>query len=335
MSDAEFRQRLTDGSLSPLWDVMDDLLTEWPTPRAKAHCWHYAEIRPLLMEAGDLIDTVQAERRVLVLENPGIPNEARVTDSLYAGIQLVHNGESARVHRHSQSALRFVMEGEKVWTSVDGERVYMQPFDLVLTSHWRWHEHGGDGLAIWLDGLDIPIVQAFAAAFAEREGNAPSFEDVPVGSNVASFGANMRPVGDRVEDGTPLFHFPYSQWRPALEAHSKSSDANAHLGWIMEFINPANAGSVLSTISAFSQKVPAGMKTKARRQSDGAVYCGVEGSGALIVDGKRFEIGPRDLVAVPSWTRLEVAAGDDGLILFNYSDRTCQEKLGLWREERE
>lgn len=327
-----FRDRLGAEHLSPLWDVMANLVTPVPTPRAVAHCWQYDQLRPLLMEAGDLITAEDAERRVLVLENPGLDGQGRVTDSLYGGVQLVRGGEVAPVHRHSQSALRFVLEADRASTSVDGEQVMMAPFDLVLTTNWRWHEHRADGHAIWLDGLDIPIVSHFAAAFAERGGNTPEYEHVPTGSSLASYGSNMRPVDDMETEGTPLFHYPYAQWRQALDRHALSRPANPHTGWTMEFTNPANAGPAMQTISAFAHKFA--QPTRPRRQTGGTVFCGVEGTGTLLIDGNPFPVGPRDLISVPSWAKLQIIPDHPELVLFSFSDRVCLEKMGLWREER-
>ena len=336
MSQTEFRSDLRTAGVSPLWDVMANLVTESPNPRAVSHHWPYSELRALLMRAGNEITAEQAERRVLILENPNIDAGNRATDALYAGLQLLLPGEIAPAHRHTQSALRFVLESEGAWTSVDGERVAMEPFDLILTPNWRWHEHGSrEGVAIWLDGLDIPTIQHFSAGFAEREGNVPASDTLPTGSSVAAYGSGLRPVpAHRDETAAGLFHYPYSTWRKALDDYSEAYPADSHTGWMMEFTNPIDAGAVMGTISAFSQKIAARSKTRPRRQSAGAVYCGVEGQGALIADGRRYEIRPRDVVAIPSWSALEIETTQDDLVLFSYSDRICHEKLGFWREER-
>ena len=80
---------------------------------SKAAHWDYdGVIRPFMMRAGDLITAKEAERRVLVLENPGLPGQYRITNSLFAGLQLIMPGEVAPAHRHTPSALRFIVEGE-------------------------------------------------------------------------------------------------------------------------------------------------------------------------------------------------------------------------------
>ena len=121
------------------------------------------------MQAGGLITAKEAERRVLILENPGLHGQTSITHSLFAGLQLIMPGEVAPAHRHSQSALRFIIEGHGAYTAVEGERTMMEPGDFVITPSWTWHDHGNDTdqPMVWLDGLDIPIVRLFDASFAE------------------------------------------------------------------------------------------------------------------------------------------------------------------------
>lgn len=337
-TEAAFRDALGASSVSPLWDVMAALVTEVPRPRAVPHVWEYSDIRNHLMEAGERITAEQAERRVLILENPGTAGDHTVTDALYGGLQLVLPGETAPVHRHTQSALRFVLESESAWTSVDGEPVQMAPFDLVLTPSWRWHEHGGaSSPTIWLDGLDIPIVQRFSAGFAEREGNVPATDPDVSGRTRAAYGANLKPTVTQDPDtDTPLFHFPHAVWSKALDEFAAKVPVDPHRGWTLEFTNPSNGGSVMRTISAHVTMIPPGMTTKPRRQSAGAVFAGVSGSGKLHIDGAPFALGSRDVAAVPSWAALEVEnTGAEPLVLFSYSDRACHEKLGFWKESLE
>ena len=123
------------------------------------------------MEAGRLITAEEAERRVLILENPALRGQSCITASLYAGLQLILPGEVAPAHRHTQSALRLVLDGDGAYTAVDGERTTMRRGDFIITPSWTWHDHGnlGDQPVVWLDGLDIPIVRFFDAGFAENE----------------------------------------------------------------------------------------------------------------------------------------------------------------------
>ena len=157
-------------ALFPLWENLAELVPTKPKSKASVHKWSYKTARDFLLRAGALISAAQAERRVLILENPGLPGHSGITTSLYAGLQLILPGEIAPAHRHSQCALRFVLEGNGAYTSVDGERAIMRPFDLVLTPGGQWHDHANPSEApmIWLDGLDIPTVRHFDAGFAEK-----------------------------------------------------------------------------------------------------------------------------------------------------------------------
>lgn len=326
-------------SLFPLWEVLAALVTPTPRSAARAALWHYAEARDYLLRAGGLISAEQAERRVLILENPGLPGTSSVTPSLYAGLQLILPGEVAPCHRHAQCALRFVLEGEGAHTAVDGERAVMRPFDLVLTPNWQWHDHGNatDTPMIWLDGLDIPTVLHFDASFAEKL-DAPAHPGtVAAGDSAARYGRNLRPLrggtADRRPAHQPLFHYPYAEWRGSLRALAASEAPDPALGHALEFTNPADGGPVMPTIGAHVRHLPAGFETTPRRTTDGTVFVVVEGRGHARVEGESFALAERDVLVVPSWRALELRAESD-LVLFGYSDRAAQEKLGLYREAR-
>ena len=57
---------------------------------------------------------------MLILENPGLRGQSKITTSLYAGVQMVIPGDIAPAHRHSQSALRFVLANRDFATRVIG-----------------------------------------------------------------------------------------------------------------------------------------------------------------------------------------------------------------------
>ena len=166
------RQHRAD-NLAPLWEQLHSLVTAEPAARCQPAIWRYAEVRPYLMQSGALITAKEAERRVLILENPGLKRQSSITHSLYAGLQLILPGEVAPAHRHTQSALRFIVEGHGAYTAVDGERTMMEPGDFVITPSWTWHDHGNDSdePMVWLDGLDIPLVRP-AGCELRRAGDA-------------------------------------------------------------------------------------------------------------------------------------------------------------------
>ena len=327
--------------LSPLWEQLHALVPPHPNTPCLATHWRYDELRPHLMRAGEIISAAEAVRRVLVLENPGLHGLASITQSLYAGLQLILPGEVAPAHRHTQSALRFVVEGQGAYTAVNGERTTMQPGDFIITPAWTWHDHGSDagGPVVWLDGLDIPLVRFFDAGFAE---NAPTESQAitrPEGHNLARYGANMAPLREASPHGatSPVFSYPYARSRDALARLQRDGAIDAWDGTKLRYLNPATGGAPTPTMAAFLQLLPAGFDGKPYQQTDGAVFSVVEGRGVAIVgDGvaqQRFQFAPRDHFVVPSWQQLQLQAHDE-CVLFSFSDRPVQQATALWREER-
>src|SRR5581483_5600967 len=190
-------RRMDRHNLAPLWEVLHNLIPNEPATAAKPALWKYREARPFLMEAGKLITAKEAVRRVLVLENPGMRGESCITQSLYAGLQLILPGEIAPSHRHSQSALRFIVEGSGAYTAVDGERTTMAPGDFIITPSWTYHDHGNPGSepVVWMDGLDIRIVQTFAAQFHEVYADEIQPVSRSEGAAAARYGNNLVPLG--------------------------------------------------------------------------------------------------------------------------------------------
>lgn len=325
--------------LHPLWEVLHGLVTPTPRSAATAVLWRYDEAREFLMRAGALISAEQAERRVLIMENPSLPGSSCATPSLYAGLQLILPGEVAPCHRHTQCALRFVMEGSGAFTALDGEKAIMHPFDLVLTPNWQWHDHGNssDAPMIWLDGLDIPMVRFFETSFAERLPQAAHPETAPAGDTLARYGRNLRPfpgtAAARRPAGLPMFHYPYAEWRASLAALAAWDAPDPHLGHALEFTNPADGGPVMPTIAAHVRLLPAGFTAKPRQATDGTIFVVVSGRGTARINDTAFALMERDTFVVPSWNVLELEASSE-LVLFAYSDRAAQEKLGLFREAR-
>ena len=331
-----FAGRIRADNLAPLWDVLKDLVTPEPASACAPAIWRYDAIRPAVLEAGRLITAKEAERRVLVLENPGMPGQSRITTSLYAGLQLILPGEVAPAHRHTQSALRFVIEGEGAYTAVDGERTIMQEGDFVITPSWTWHDHGNESekLMIWLDGLDIPLLKFLDASFAEMLGEDRQTLGRPEGDALARFGAGLLPVDHEPTTVTsPVFNYPYRRTRDALEVMRRAEDWDPCHGLKMKYVNPETGEFAMPTIAAFMQLLPKGFATAAYRSTDATVFSVVEGAGRSRVGDAAFDWGPRDVFVVPSWHSVIHEAIEDA-VLFSFSDRAIQAKLGLWREDR-
>jgi gentisate 1,2-dioxygenase len=273
---------------------------------------------------------------VLILENPALKGSSQITNTLYAGLQLIMPGEIAPAHRHTQSALRFVVEGSGAYTAVDGEKTVMQPGDFVVTPGWTWHHHGHDAGApmVWLDGLDIPITHFFGSTFREDHHADEAAITRPTGDALARYGSGLLPVGYRNPSlNSPVFNYPYARTREALHALARAGAPDAHLGHLMRYANPTDGGWAMPTMATMIRLLPSGFGTSPYRSSDGTVFIVVEGRGELRAGGQRFELAPHDVAVVPGWTPYTLDAATD-LVLFSYSDRVAQEKLGLFREQR-
>jgi gentisate 1,2-dioxygenase len=331
----DFYRRLASRNMGPLWEVFKLRFPPKPVPQMVPALWRYEDMRPMLMEAGRLLTPEEAERRVLVLENPGLPGTTQITNSLYAGLQLLQPGEKARAHRHAASALRFVVEGSGAYTSVEGERTTMHPGDFILTPSWTWHDHGnpGDEATIWLDGLDMPIVNLLDTPFGEHfpaDAQAPAVEE---GDSLARYGAGLLPA-DFVPSrpSSPLFTYPYSRSRASLEQLYRHGPVHPSHGVKLRFVNPATGGYPMPTMAAFLQLLPKAFRGRPYRQTDAAVYCVAEGQGRTQVGDTTFDWQPRDVFVAPSWVPIAHEATEEA-VLFSFSDRATQQALGLWREQ--
>jgi gentisate 1,2-dioxygenase len=331
-----FYDEIAPKNLAPLWEVLHGLITREPATPCVPVIWHYDEVRPYLMRSGKLITAKEAERRVLVLENPALKGQSAITHTLYAGLQLILPGEVAPAHRHSQSALRFVLEGQGAYTAVDGERTYMSPGDFVITPSWTWHDHGNDSdePMVWLDGLDVPLVALIDAGFMEPGNAETQLVTKPPGDSLARYGTGLLPVDWKPETPTsPIFNYPYARTREALETMRKRGDWDPCHGLKLRYVNPASGDFAMPTMATFMQLLPKGFAGAPYRATDGTVFVCIEGSGETRIGGEVLAWRPRDVFMVPAWARHSHRADADA-VLFSFSDRVVQEKLGLWREER-
>jgi gentisate 1,2-dioxygenase len=330
-----YYQRIAQANLTPLWEVMSALVPEQPRSPCVPAVWRYQQVRPWLMESGRLISAKEAVRRVLILENPGLPGTSAITQSLYAGLQLILPGEVAPSHRHTQSALRLIVEGSGAFTAVEGERITMHPGDFIITPAWTWHDHGNPGAeaVVWLDGLDIPLVRFLETGFQENYPHDSQPVARPEGDALARYGANLLPVDYQPRGlASPVFAYPYARTRETLEQLRCNGEPHAVHGYKMQFINPASGGYPMPSIGAFVQLLPAGFRGDAYRCTDGTVFHCIEGGGGVSVDGKRLAFGARDTFVVPAWCDHRLDADGD-TVLFSFSDRPVQQALGLWREQ--
>jgi gentisate 1,2-dioxygenase len=331
-----YYERISVNNMTPLWETLAALVPAQPRPLDQPALWRYSELRGQLMEAGQLISAEEAERRVLILENPALRGQSCVTHSLYAGLQLILPGEVAPMHRHSQSALRLVLDGEGAYTAVDGERTTMHRGDFIVTPAWTWHDHGNPGKepVVWLDGLDIPIVRYLGAGFMEKKEQVSQQTVRPEGDALARYGSNMLPVdyAPLPTEPTRAFSYPYTRTREALSTIGRGTP-DAHHAFKLRYVNPATGAAPMPTIGTFAQLLPAGFETRPYRCTDSTVHVCLEGEGHALIGDQSWHFRRDDIFVVPSWQSLQLTCDRDA-VLFSFSDRPVQRALGLWREER-
>jgi len=331
----EYYQRLGVKNAAPLWEILAKVVPPQPTTPCVPAIWKYSEMRPLLMESGDLITAAEAERRVIILENPGVKGLAQITGTLYAGLQLVLPGEIAPTHRHRASALRFVMESEGGYTAVDGEQIVMRQGDFIVTPSWEYHDHGNhtDAPVIWMDVLDLPLVNQFGCSFAEHHPLGTQPVDKLENDSVDRFGANLFPYEYKPRGlHSPVLCYSYALSREALHKYSKHTGVHPSHGVKMQYVNPSTGGFAMNTIATFLQWLPMGFSGASYRSTDATIYCVMEGRGQSSIGGVTLNWEPRDVFVAPSWMPVSHKVSGEA-VLFSASDRPIQKMLGWWREQ--
>ena len=332
----DFYARAEACDLAPLWRKLAGLVTPEPKPKAVPFMWKFNEVRRFLMEATDLVTAEEAERRVMVLENPGLKGQSRISDSLFAGLQIILPGEDAPAHRHVASALRLILEGSDAYTAVNGERTIMHVGDFITTPNWTWHDHANFGSEpmIWLDGLDMHIVNLFTASFREEMEHVRHEIARPDDSSQAEFGYGMAPAGFTPQmKSSPVLNYPYARAKAALDSLRSHAEPDPCRGHVLNYLNPMTGGWALPTIATSMRALPRGFATRPYRSTDATIFVVLEGEGQSRIGDTAMNWSERDVFVAPSWARQEHVASRDAVI-FSYSDRAVQEKLDLWREDR-
>ena len=335
----QFYRELAEHNLEGLWVAAPDALSAEPRPLARPYLWRWETLYRLTNDAGRLVTLErEGERRAVALVNPGLTGRLATSDTLYAAIQLIHPGELAPPHRHTPSAIRFILQGSGSSTTVEGEKISMEVGDLILTPTWTWHEHKNEGseAVLWLDGLDLPLVRSLAMVFFQGypEDNLPETKPQDYTSRAYAHGA-LRPLASHEADTASGSLLVY-RWE-AVQGHLESMaevDDNAYDGVAVAYINPHTGGSALPTLACTMQMLRAHEHTQAHRHASSAVYQVFRGHGSSVTDGQRFDWGPGDCFVVPSWCWHEHAnaSGAEPAYLFSFNDSPVMRAFGLYGE---
>ena len=299
-------------NLIPLWTEIGDLMPMVPTPKAVPHVWRWSDLYPLAARAGDLVPVGRGgERRAIALANPGLAGTPYATPTLWAAIQYLGARETAPEHRHSQNAFRFVVEGEGVWTVVNGDPVRMSRGDFLLTPGWNFHGHHNDTdePMAWIDGLDIPFVHYADAGFFEFGTERVTDEATPDISRSERLWAHpgLRPLSG-LDDTTssPIAAYRWEYTDRALTEQLLLED-EGHPATVSQghaavrYTNPTTGGDVMPTIRAEFHRLRAGATTETVREVGSSVWQVFEGSGSVVLNGETRTLAKGDLFVVPSW----------------------------------
>lgn len=332
----DYRQALKDRALVPLWPSMRSALPhDRPHRRTQPFIWRYAQdVRPNMMRAGELTPIEKAERRVLILANPGLGLEAiRATPSIFIGIQMILPGETAPNHRHSPSAIRFVIEGSGGFTVVRGEKMPMEPGDLILTPSGLWHQHGheGNGPVIWLDALDLPTVLALECSYAV-EGAPQVIRNEPDSSQSRYRRAGLVPYAsiDKPRDRYPLLRYPWREVRAALGDLATVTDRGRAVQ--LAYVNPETGEDCLPVLGFSAILLRAGEEVAVPKRSTSAVFHVIEGEVEALVDEVTMKAGQADTIATPTHAQIRLTnrSMQKSAYLFQVDDAPLQRKLGFY-----
>jgi gentisate 1,2-dioxygenase len=334
---ADYRAALTAQNLVPLWPSLRAVLPPHkPQPRTRATAWHYAAIKPLLLRAGDLTPIEKAERRVLVLANPGHGlDKMQASAAIYLGMQLLLPGEWAPSHRHTPNAVRMVVEGDGAWTTVDGEKCPMARGDLILTPTGLWHEHGHDGdqPVVWLDVLDLPLVHYMEASYHVNG----SRQAVTPGQGHRAYsrgGVVPTPVFGRAGKRYPMLRYPWADTRAALQA--LADDQPALDAVQLSYVNPETGDDAQNILGFYTLMLRPGQTLALPARSPALVAHVIEGGCAVTVgtgvDAQAFTLGEADTCCAPGYTpvTLRNRSASAPACLFLADEAPLHRKLGVY-----
>lgn len=333
---AAFHQRMHAANMYGLWELTSQM-TPQPQPKMLAHMWPWSVLEPLITASTQAVP-VGDERRALQLFNPGLAGRWATTNTLIAAVQVLLPGEVARAHRHTPTAIRFIIEGSGAYTTVDGEKICMAPGDLVLTPSWAWHDHGNDTTerVVWLDGLDLPLVASVDAMFFQFYGATQVTPNRPVNASQHLYGyAQLNPTWvTETSTASPLLLYAWTDTWKALDA-LRSHAGSPFDGIALEYRHPQTGGPVMPTMACHIQLLRPGEHTQAHRHTGSAVYQVVQGTGLTIIDGVRFDWRQGDILVLPPWAVHEHAnrSASADAVLFSIHDAPVLRAMGLFYEE--
>jgi len=332
----ELDRILADRWLSGIWKIDRQERTADPKTKVTPHLWKWDDVYDSLVQARDQIgiERGRTERRTIRLVNPGMRDTEMTSHTMLLACQMIQPGEVAPAHRHSMAAIRFIVQGTGAYTVVNGEKLMMTEGDLILTPQWTWHDHGheGDVPMVWLDGLDVPLIQSLQVI--SYEPYTKEKQDTHASVQAASQFGMTRPVAPPDHPTPTPLHYRWEDTYRSLRSLAEQA-ANPYEGVALEYVNPLTGGSTLPTLSCWSQMLRPGERTHAHRHNSTSIYHAFRGSGTTVINGEALEWNKGDTFVVPLWSWHEHAnrSAKEEAILFSMHDIPVLKAFGLYREE--
>ena len=329
---ADYVAALKAQNLVPLWPNLRAVLPPHkPRLQTRATHWPYKTLRPLLLQAGELAPIEKAERRVLVLANPGHgPDKMQASAAMYLGMQLLLPGEWAPSHRHTPNAVRMVVEGAGAWSTVDGEKCAMLRGDLILTPTGLWHEHGHDGNepVVWLDVLDLPLVYYMEASYHVDGGR----QAVKPGHGERAYsrgGLLPSAVFERSNKAYPMLRYPWAEARVALE--SLAADQPELEAVQLTYANPETGGHAENILGFYALMLRPGQTLRLPARSPAMVFHVIEGGAQVQIEDQAFTLDTADTCCAPGYTAVTLNnPSAKPAFLFIADETPLHQKLGVF-----
>ncbi len=329
----DYVQDLRDLNLVPLWPSLRGVLPpKIPTRQTRPTHWPYQSLKPLLLKAGELTPIEKAERRVLVLANPGHGlDKMQASAAMYLGMQLLMPGEWAPSHRHTPNAVRMIVEGEGAYTTVDGEKCPMSRGDLILTPTGLWHEHGHDGTdpVIWLDVLDLPLVYYMEASYhvnGNRQTIAPGRGD----KQYAHGGLVPSHVFERSHKAYPMLRYAWTDAKAALQ--TLAADLPDLEQVQITYTNPETGTDAENILGFYALMLRPGQSLRLPARSPAQVFHLIEGSVQADMVDSRFNLVEADTCCAPGYeaVTLKNLQADKASFVFIADESPLHRKLGVY-----
>jgi gentisate 1,2-dioxygenase len=123
------------------------------------------------------------------------------------------------------------------------------------------------------------------------------------------------------------------RWPATDAALSRLIESTGRQEASVRYADPLTGRDIMPTMRAELHRVLAGHRTRTVRTAGSGIWVVYRGSGATVIDGRRFRWAAGDIFVTPSWAPVDHEAADDA-DLFHFSDAPALEALGLARTEK-